>query len=47
MAARLTRSHRPADTSLPVIESTPGDVLRQAAAAAGDRIALAEAAPHS
>ncbi|KAB2350146.1 AMP-binding protein [Actinomadura rudentiformis] len=44
MAPRLARSHWPADTSHPVLELTPGDVLRQATAAAPGRIALAEAA---
>ncbi|MFI0451432.1 hypothetical protein [Actinomadura sp. 6N118] len=47
MAPRLTRSHWPANTSRPVLELTPGDVLRQVAAATPDRIALAEAAPPS
>jgi acyl-CoA synthetase (AMP-forming)/AMP-acid ligase II len=45
MTAPLTSSYRPADASLPVLDLTPADVLRQAAAAAPDRIALAEAAP--
>ncbi|MGK5557831.1 AMP-binding protein [Actinomadura kijaniata] len=41
----LTESYWPADTSRPVLETTPGDVLRRAAANAPDRIALAEVAP--
>ncbi|WP_406195558.1 AMP-binding protein [Streptomyces europaeiscabiei] len=38
-------SYWPADTSRPVLELTAGDVLRRAAQAAPDRVALAEAAP--
>jgi acyl-CoA synthetase (AMP-forming)/AMP-acid ligase II len=45
MTVRLSTSYWPADVSLPVLELTPGDVLRQAAATAPDRIALAEIAP--
>ncbi|MEU6577243.1 AMP-binding protein [Streptomyces sp. NPDC046805] len=41
----LTHSLWPADTSLPVLELTPGDALREASAAVPDRIALAETAP--
>jgi fatty-acyl-CoA synthase len=35
----------PADTSQPVLELTTGDLLRQAAADAGDQVALIEVAP--
>ncbi|WP_067478213.1 AMP-binding protein [Actinomadura hibisca] len=41
----LTESYWPADTSQPILDLTPGDVLARAAAAVPDRIALAEAAP--
>jgi acyl-CoA synthetase (AMP-forming)/AMP-acid ligase II len=45
MTARLSESYWPADVSLPVLELTPGDVLRGAAAAVPGRVALAEVAP--
>src|SRR5687767_2351786 len=38
-------AHWPADTSEPVLELTTGDLLRAAAADAGDRTALVEVAP--
>lgn len=41
----LTKSYWPADTSQPVLETTAGDLLRQAAADAGDQLAVAEVAP--
>jgi fatty-acyl-CoA synthase len=37
----LTRSHWPADTSEPILETTVGSVLREAAAAAPERTAIA------
>src|SRR6266536_4514178 len=40
----LTRSYWPADTSRPVLDLTTGEVLRRAAAAAPDRLALVEVA---
>ena len=41
----LTESYWPADPSRPVLETTTGDLLRQAAADAGDQLALIEVAP--
>ena len=41
----LTTSYWPADTSEPVLETTVGDVLREAAAQAPDVIALVEGGP--
>ncbi|WNM31980.1 AMP-binding protein [Streptomyces sp. Li-HN-5-11] len=41
----LARSYWPADTSRPVLDLTLGDVLRQAASRAPDRLALVETAP--
>ena len=40
----LTRAHVPADTSVPVLDTTVGDLLRQAAAEYSDGIALLEGA---
>src|SRR3954471_5949455 len=40
-----TLAYRPADTTMPLLEQTVGDVLRAAAAAAPDRVALLEAGP--
>ncbi|MEV6587121.1 class I adenylate-forming enzyme family protein [Streptomyces acidicola] len=45
MTPSLKLSHWPTDTSRPVLDLTAGDVLRQAAAAVPDRVALAEVAP--
>lgn len=45
MADPTQRSYLPADTSSPVLELTTGDLLRQAAADAGEQIALIEVAP--
>jgi fatty-acyl-CoA synthase len=44
-ATRLTTSYWPADTSEPVLETTVGDVLRDAAAKAPDVTALIEGVP--
>jgi acyl-CoA synthetase (AMP-forming)/AMP-acid ligase II len=41
----LELAYWPADTGRPVLETTPGDVLRRAAAAVPQRVALAEIAP--
>ena len=41
----LTESYVPADTSSPVLETTVGGILREAAAMAPDRIALIEGVP--
>ncbi|MEU8798400.1 AMP-binding protein [Spirillospora sp. NPDC048819] len=41
----LTQSYRPADTSRPVLDLTPGDLLREAASVAPGRVALVETAP--
>ena len=41
----LTASLFPADTSQPVLDLTAGDLLRAAAADAGDRVAIVEVAP--
>ncbi|MEW2395178.1 AMP-binding protein [Streptomyces sp. NPDC046862] len=45
MTLPLKLSHWPADTSRPVLDLTVGDVLRRAAAAVPERVALAEVAP--
>ncbi len=45
MSTRLRESYLPADTSLPVLELTCGDLLREAAAETPNRVALVEAAP--
>lgn len=45
VAPRLTRSHWPADTSVDVVETTAGDLLRRTAAAEPDRTALVEVPP--
>ena len=45
MAALTGQAYWPADTSLPVLELTTGDLLREAAREAGDQIALLEVAP--
>ena len=45
MQEPLTRSYRPADTSRPVLDLTIGDVLRNAAATAPDRLVLIESSP--
>ena len=42
---KLTESYFPADTSSPVLETTVGDVLREAAELAGDELALVEGIP--
>ena len=41
----LTESHVPADTSSPVLETTVGGILREAAAEAPDTVALIEGVP--
>ena len=41
----LTTSYWPADASVPVLEQTVGDVLREAAAEAPNQIALVAGAP--
>ena len=41
----LTESYVPADTSSPVLETTVGGILREAAARAPDRVALIEGVP--
>ncbi len=41
----LTTSYWPADVSVPVLEQTVGDVLREAAAEAPNQIALVARAP--
>jgi len=43
---RLTVSYWPADTSVPLVDWTVGDLLRSAAAAAPERVALVEGDPH-
>ncbi|WP_328435245.1 AMP-binding protein [Streptomyces sp. NBC_00425] len=45
MQEPLTRSYLPADASRPVLDLTIGDVLRNAASTAPDRLALVEIAP--
>lgn len=45
MAAMTGLAYVPADTGEPVLELTTGDLLREAAADAGDRTALIEVAP--
>ena len=45
MAALTDLAYWPADTSLPVLDLSTGDLLREAAADAGDQIAIAEVAP--
>jgi len=42
---RLTVSYWPADTSVPLVDWTVGDLLRSAAAAAPERVALVEGDP--
>jgi acyl-CoA synthetase (AMP-forming)/AMP-acid ligase II len=44
-ATALSESYLPADTSLPVLELTCGDLLREAAREAPDQVALVEVAP--
>ena len=40
-----TLAYRPADTTIPLLEQTVGDILRAAAAAAPDRVAVLEVGP--
>ncbi|MFB0902298.1 MAG: hypothetical protein QMA93_05510, partial [Acidimicrobiales bacterium] len=39
---KLTKSYFPADESVPVLETTVGSILREAAADSADKIALVE-----